>query len=121
MKILNYVIYLFTLSTLNNFSAAVELITGQQSLEFHGYIRSGLGFSKNGETQAKFQLPEARSKYRLGNEPDTSIELKFDYTYQLKDPENPNANIQSIIMLEGYKAHGDSNDFNESKKGFRKN
>ena len=90
---------------------AIEISTEQQSLKFHGYFRSSLGFSKNNTTQAKFQLPGARSKYRLGNEPDTNMELQFDYSYKLKNPDNKNANIQSVIMLDGYKNQGDSNDF----------
>lgn len=91
--------------------SAIELVMGQQSLAFHGYLRSSLGFSEHGDTQAKFQLPGARAKYRLGNEPDTSLELEFDYKYKLTSPENKNANIQSVFMLAGYANQGDSNNF----------
>ena len=52
--------------------SSIEIITGQQSLEFHGYFRGGLGMSEHGETQAKFQAPGARAKYRLGNEPENN-------------------------------------------------
>lgn len=111
MKIFILVAIVFTISGINTSSIAVEIFTGQQSLEFHGYFRSSLGFSEDGQTQAKFQLPGARSKYRLGNEPDTNMELQFDYTYKLKDPQNKNANIKSVIMLDGFKNQGESNDF----------
>lgn len=85
------------------FSWTASAVEDTHILEYHGYFRSSLGFSEGNQTQAKFQLPGARSKYRLGNEPDTNMELQFDYRYQLKDPENKDAHIQSVIMLDGYK------------------
>ena len=93
-----------------NSAFAVDIISGQQSFAFHGYIRSSLGLSKDDTTMPKFQLPGTRGAYRLGNEPDTSIELQFDHIYKLKDPENENANIKSVFMLAGYKRLGESND-----------
>lgn len=92
-------------------SYATDIITGQQSLEFHGYFRGGLGMSQGGNTQAKFQLPGARSKYRLGNEPETDLELELDYKYKMKDPEYKNSHIQGVVMLDGFQAHGNTNDF----------
>ncbi|MET1078477.1 MAG: carbohydrate porin [Pseudomonas sp.] len=38
------------------------------ALEFSGYVRSGVGGSVDGGSQACFKLPGAQSKYRLGNE-----------------------------------------------------
>lgn len=102
-----FFLFAFNITTVS----AIELIAGQQSIAFHGYFRSSLGFSQHGDTQAKFQLPEARAKYRLGNEPDTNMELEIDYSYALTDPENKNANIQGVIMLDGYANQGDSNNF----------
>ena len=96
---------------LSLFSLSVSAVEAMHSLEYHGYFRSSLGFSEGNQTQAKFQLPGARSKYRLGNEPDTNMELQFDYRYQLKDPENKDAHIQSVIMLDGFKNQGSSNNF----------
>lgn len=90
---------------------AVDIITGQHSLEFHGYIRIGLGMSENGSTQAKFQAPGTRASYRLGNEPDTNLELQLSYNYKMNDFEFDNSHIQGIFMLDGYKEHGESNDF----------
>lgn len=112
MPIIRFILVFAGLFVFNAASVyAIELVSGQQSLAFKGYLRSSLGFSQHGDTQAKFQLPGARAKYRLGNEPDTSLELEFDYTYKLTSPENKNANIQSVFMLAGYANQGDSNNF----------
>ena len=64
-------------------SYATDIITGQHSLEFHGYFRGGLGFSDGGSTQAKFQAPGTRASYRLGNESDTNLELQLNYKYDI--------------------------------------
>lgn len=45
------------------------------SLDFHGYLRSGAGVSTSGGSQRCFQLDGAGSKYRLGNECETYGEL----------------------------------------------
>lgn len=89
---------------------ATELSTGQNSFQFHGYFRGGLGLSEGGNTQTLFQAPGARSQYRLGNEPDLSIELQLDYKYKLKSTEFQNSYIEGIIMLDGFNRHGESND-----------
>ncbi|AMB85600.1 maltoporin [Pseudomonas agarici] len=47
------------------------------SLEFSGYLRSGLGSSLNSSSQSCFQLPGAQSKYRLGNECEHYGELEL--------------------------------------------
>lgn len=111
MKVIYFFIFFAHFFLITATAFAVDLTSGQHSFEFHGYLRSSLGLSEGGTTQAKFQLPGARSKYRLGNEPDTSLELQFDYTYKLKNPENKNANIKSVIMIDGYKNLGESSDF----------
>lgn len=90
---------------------ASERLMGQQSFEFHGYFRGGLGMSESGTTQAKFQAPGARAKYRLGNEPETNMELQLNYNYEMNQAEYENSHIQGIIMLDGFKPHGESNDF----------
>ncbi|ACY17640.1 maltoporin [Haliangium ochraceum] len=43
--------------------------------EYHGYLRSGAGFSLDGGEQVAFQAPGAYAKYRLGNETETYGEL----------------------------------------------
>lgn len=67
--------------------------------------------SQGGNTQAKFQAPGARSIYRLGNEPETDLELQLDYKYEMKDPEYENSHVQGVIMLDGFKNHGETNSF----------
>ena len=106
----NNILILLILSIPFN-SYAIDIITGQQSLEFHGYYRGGLGMSKSGNTQAKFQAPGARAKYRLGNEPETNMELELRYKYKMDDPESKESHVQGVIMLDGFKPHGDSNSF----------
>ena len=49
------------------------------SLTFKGYIRAGAGGNDRGGMQMGFQMPEAMSKYRLGNEADHYAEFTFLY------------------------------------------
>ncbi len=89
---------------------ALDIVTGQHGLEFHGYYRGGLGSSESGQTQAKFQLPGTRASYRLGNEPDTNLELQLTYNYKISETDNDAGLIQTVIMLDGYQPHGQTND-----------
>lgn len=50
-----------------------------QAIEFSGYYRLGAGGTTKGGTQSCFQLPGARSKYRLGNECEQWSELAFSH------------------------------------------
>jgi maltoporin len=43
--------------------------------DFHGYMRSGIGSTSGGGDQACFQANGADSKYRLGNECETYLEI----------------------------------------------
>lgn len=88
---------------------ATAITTGQDSFEFHGYFRGGLGFSEAGTNQSRFQAPGTRSAFRLGNEPDTNLELQLTYNYEIDPAEG--SHVQGIFMLDGYKAHGESNEF----------
>lgn len=47
------------------------------AVDFHGYARSGIGWTGSGGEQKCFQLTGAQSKYRLGNECETYAELKL--------------------------------------------
>ncbi|MDI8746359.1 carbohydrate porin, partial [Salmonella enterica subsp. enterica serovar Montevideo] len=38
------------------------------AVDFHGYARSGIGWTGSGGEQQCFQVTGAQSKYRLGNE-----------------------------------------------------
>jgi maltoporin len=45
--------------------------------EYHGYLRSGFGYTSKLTRQEAFQAPGAPNKYRLGNETDEYGELTF--------------------------------------------
>ncbi|WP_386697757.1 maltoporin [Lonepinella sp. MS14436] len=47
------------------------------AVDFHGYARSGIGWTSGGGEQTAFQVNGGGSKYRLGNESDTYAELKL--------------------------------------------
>lgn len=59
-------------------------LLAQDVVEFHGYMRSGVGRSSNGGEQGSFYLPGAINNpsggpgYRLGNEEDNYFELAVD-------------------------------------------
>ncbi|WP_018692859.1 carbohydrate porin [Algicola sagamiensis] len=78
----------------------------QTNTEFHGYLRTGLGASESGQTQANFQLPGARAKYRLGNESDSYIELAVEHQNQLNTASG-NKNYRAVFMVNGHKPHGE--------------
>lgn len=109
MNMINKIPFILIISFISINIHAEDIITGQQSLEFHGYFRGGLGMSESATSQAKFQAPGTRASYRLGNEPDTNLELQLNYNYEVNDSDN--SYIQGIFMLDGYKPHGESNDF----------
>jgi maltoporin len=68
-------------------AAAVALTAfPAQAVEFHGYIRSGVGGASKGGDQVCFSTPGAWYKWRLGNECETYGELEFkDTLYKDKD------------------------------------
>lgn len=53
-------------------------------VNFHGYARVGAGTSGRGSDQEIFQLSGVPTKYRLGNENDTYIEIIMDRTSKLE-------------------------------------
>ncbi|MBW4234683.1 maltoporin [Enterobacter roggenkampii] len=68
--------------TLRKLPLAVAVAAGVMSaqalaVDFHGYARSGIGWTGNGGEQQCFQATGAQSKYRLGNECETYAELKL--------------------------------------------
>ncbi|MDZ8118511.1 carbohydrate porin [Pontiella agarivorans] len=67
-----------------------------------GYLRTGIGTSKGGNTQAAFQAPGPQNKYSLGNQADTYGELEFDYVQYLFDDKNKN--IEGVWMVSGWEA-----------------
>ncbi len=68
--------------TLRKLPLAVAVAAGVMSaqamaVDFHGYARSGIGWTGSGGEQQCFQVTGAQSKYRLGNECETYAELKL--------------------------------------------
>ncbi|AHG19855.1 maltoporin [Chania multitudinisentens RB-25] len=57
--------------------AAGVLSSQAMAVDFHGYARSGIGWTGSGGDQQCFQATGAQSKYRLGNECETYAELKL--------------------------------------------
>lgn len=53
------------------------LSTSALAVDFHGYARSGIGWTSGGGEQSAFTVNGGGSKYRLGNESDTYAELKL--------------------------------------------
>ncbi|ATG74194.1 maltoporin [Zobellella denitrificans] len=59
-------------------SAVAAVMAGQaMAVEFHGYARSGIGWTGSGGEQQCFAATGAGAKYRLGNECETYAELKL--------------------------------------------
>ncbi|MFP2906976.1 carbohydrate porin [Pyxidicoccus sp. 3LFB2] len=86
-----------------------DLSWGRFDLRLDGYIRAGLGLSRDGATQAVFQAPGARAKYRLGNEPETYFELGFDGRYALGAATGDDApTVQGVFLSAGYAPFGES-------------
>ncbi|HDG1680532.1 TPA: maltoporin [Kluyvera ascorbata] len=68
--------------TLRKLPVAVAVAAGIMSVQamavdFHGYARSGIGWTGSGGEQKCFQATGAQSKYRLGNECETYAEIKL--------------------------------------------
>lgn len=56
---------------------AVLSSASAMAVDFHGYARSGIGWTSDGGEQQCHQLAGAGAKYRLGNECETYAELKL--------------------------------------------
>jgi maltoporin len=63
-------------------AALLAAASAAQALEFHGYVRSGIGWSSKDGGQECFRLPGAagNGNFRLGNECETYGEAQFDQT-----------------------------------------
>ncbi|PJG83277.1 maltoporin [Caviibacterium pharyngocola] len=53
------------------------IATSASAVDFHGYARSGIGWTSGGGEQSAFTVNGGGSKYRLGNESDTYAEFKL--------------------------------------------
>ncbi|WPR72995.1 carbohydrate porin [Flavobacterium sp. NG2] len=91
-------------SNLSKLEAQVLFKDDKSTFGTSGYIRSGIGKSEGGETQAHFQMPGALNKYSLGNQADTYGELEFDYMYFLNAEKDKT--IDMVWMSTFYEAFG---------------
>lgn len=80
------------------------------ALEFHGYIRAGMGATEDGKTQECFKLTGASSKYRLGNECEQYAEL-FAKQNLIKLKDNSELSINGMLQL--YNQYGQALSFND--------
>ena len=79
---------------------------GANQLSFNGYVRSTLGTDLHGHVMAAFQAPNTQSKYRLGNESDTNMELALDYKHFFDGQTNSNGRyLQLFGMLSDYQVN----------------
>ncbi len=53
------------------------IATSASAVDFHGYARSGIGWTSGGGEQTAFTVNGGGSKYRLGNEAETYAEFKL--------------------------------------------
>jgi maltoporin len=60
-----------------------------QSIEYHGYFRSGIGGGQWGTDQRPFEVPGAGAKFRLGNETNTYIETGFSLDHSKASESEP--------------------------------
>lgn len=67
--------------------------------EFHGYMRSGFGFNSKGGDQECFQAPGAPSKFRLGNECETYVEMVFVNNWLNPERESDSAWFKTQLLL----------------------
>ncbi|SET01428.1 maltoporin [Thorsellia anophelis] len=58
-------------------TSAITFASSAFAVDFHGYARSGIGWTGSGGDQMCFQAAGAQTKYRLGNECETYAEIKL--------------------------------------------
>lgn len=85
---------------------------GENTLGFHGYLRTSYGVdTEGGKVMPTFIAPGAQSKFRLGNESDTNIELTLDYKHFLEGIDSENGRyIQLLGMISDYDTNPNYND-----------
>ncbi|WP_162937743.1 maltoporin [Indioceanicola profundi] len=84
------------------------------ALDFTGYLRAGIGGHERGGDQVCFQVPGARSKYRLGNECEVFSELQLDALVA----ETEGGARFSVTALLAYLVEGEG-DFETTEAAFR--
>ena len=96
-----------SLPTMADDPAWNEFRYDKHALDFHGYVRSSVGAAfEDGDIMPMFSAPGAQSKYRLGNESDTYLELSLDYHYYVDGSTSPNGRyIQLYGTINDYAAN----------------
>lgn len=91
----------FKLSAIAAAVAAATLSTAASAaaVDFHGYMRSGVGASSEGGQQTCFKLAGALTKYRLGNECETYSELAFDVNAWKSASSEAYASLHTMMAL----------------------
>ncbi|MBN6065701.1 maltoporin [Aggregatibacter actinomycetemcomitans] len=79
--------------------------TSASAVDFHGYARSGIGWTSGGGELTAFSANGAPAKYRLGNESDTYAELGFGQ--ELWKEGNKRFYFDSLIAYGGNLHKGD--------------
>ncbi len=92
---------------------AVLSSASAMAVDFHGYARSGIGWTSNGGEQQCHKLAGAGSKYRLGNECETYSELKLG-----QDLYKENDQVFSIDTNVAYSV-SQQNDWESTTPAFR--
>lgn len=94
---------------------AVPMVeTNNYAFGISGYLRTGIGTSKGGKTQANFQAPGPQNKYSFGNQADTYGELEFDYTHYLNDDHSKW--IDTVWMVSVYEPFDGDSSFNKTEQ-----
>ncbi len=103
-------------------TAVAQTIVDNDTDKFRvtGYLRTGVGASEGGETQADFQMPGSVNRYILGNQADSYGELAFDYTHYLGSDKSKS--LDAFWMVAGYAPYGaeDNMSFNKSEQLYLK-
>mgnify|MGYP001265376584 CR=1 FL=1 len=76
-------------------------------IDSYGYLRAGVGWRGGGEAQRCFQLPGARTKYRLGNECEIYFEPGVDLGF------GPEGGTRIGVHLRGALTATELNDFDD--------
>jgi len=100
---ISIIVFVFSMLASAVTGAAVTAKNGPHELAFKGYFRVGEGVSEGDTSQARYILPGARAKYRLGNEPETNVELTLKYAYK---PLGEDKKIELVAMRDGFANHG---------------
>jgi maltoporin len=93
-------------------SAAVIMALGSASasaVDFHGYMRSGIGMNTDGGTQVCAQAANAPTKYRLGNECESYLELGL--SQELYNKGNTKFAVNTMIASKS----GNGNDWQDTR------